>query len=69
MNAGNNAKLIAEYEKLRHRLTKLFGQIETTDRRLVEIERVLPDTYVYPGDRSLNHLDDRVPEIGRRERK
>lgn len=69
MSADRDAKLIAEYEKLRQCLAELFEQVETTDRRLVEIEKVLPDTYVYPGDRSPGQLNDLVPRIGSKKRK
>ncbi|HLA85751.1 MAG TPA: hypothetical protein VJL29_13250 [Thermoguttaceae bacterium] len=44
------AKLIAEYERLRRRLHELNVQVEHIDRRLVQIERQLPDRYVFPDD-------------------
>ncbi len=42
--------LIAEYERLRRKAHELHVQAEYVDRRLTEIERLLPDEYTYPGD-------------------
>jgi len=42
--------LIQEYEKLRRKARELDVQVECVDRRLVEIERQLPDRYTSPGD-------------------
>jgi len=44
------AALIADYEWLRRVLAYLEMQSELLDRRLVELERLLPEGYVYPGD-------------------
>lgn len=41
----NEEELIAEYERLRRKAHELSVQAETVDRRLVEIERQLPDTF------------------------
>ena len=51
MNDNTEAKrLIAEYERLVIRVTRLFEEWNELDRRMIEIERVLPDDYPYPGD-------------------
>ncbi len=42
--------LIAEYERLRRRAHELDVETETVDRRLIEIEKELPDHYTFPGD-------------------
>jgi hypothetical protein len=42
--------LITEYEELRRLAHESHVQAETVDQRLVEIERQLPDTYIFPGD-------------------
>ncbi len=49
MTMDENA-LIAEYERLRRKAHELHVQAEYVDRRLVEIERQLPDDYRYSGD-------------------
>jgi hypothetical protein len=45
MSADDDAKLIAEYQRLRRLLHELMAQAETVDSRLIEIERRLPDDY------------------------
>jgi hypothetical protein len=50
MSPQERIKLIREYERLRKIAHELDVQAETVDRRLVEIERLLPDRYCYPGD-------------------
>jgi hypothetical protein len=47
--------LIAEYEDLRRKAHELDVQVESVDRRLVEIERQLPDWDTFPGDPPLCH--------------
>ena len=42
--------LIAEYERMRRLAHELDVQAECVDRRLIEIERQLPDWYTFPGD-------------------
>jgi hypothetical protein len=42
--------LIEEYERLRRLAHELDVQAETVDQRLIELERLLPDRYCYPGD-------------------
>lgn len=44
-------QLIADYEWLRRMMCLLDFQIEQLDRQLVELEKLLPDDYVYPDDR------------------
>ena len=51
--------LIQEYEKLRRKARELDVQVECVDRRLLEIERQLPDWYTFPGDLPLD--SDRLP--------
>jgi hypothetical protein len=51
MVTNDEAKLIAEYERLRGRLSALYAETAAADLRLTELERLLPETYVYPGDR------------------
>ena len=51
--------LIREYENLRHKAHELDVQVECVDRRLLEIERQLPDWYTFPGDLPLD--SDRLP--------
>ena len=50
MNPDERAKLIREYERLRKLAHELDVQSNTIERRLVEIERLLPDRYSYPED-------------------
>lgn len=50
MNLDERAKLIREYERLRKLAHELDVQSNTVDQRLVEIERLLPDRYSFPGD-------------------
>jgi hypothetical protein len=50
MNPEERIKLIREYERLRKIAHELDVQVETVDRRLVELERLLPDRYEFPGD-------------------
>lgn len=54
--------LIAEYEWLRRKAHELHVQAEYVDRRLVEIERQLPDEYVFPGDPPLGDQLEREEE-------
>ena len=51
--------LIQEYEKLRRKAHELEVQAECVDRRLLEIERQLPNRYTFPGDPPLD--SDRLP--------
>ena len=46
--------LIAEYERLRHELDELDARTRQLDRKLIDIEKLLPDHYVYPGDPAPN---------------
>ncbi|MBN1588077.1 MAG: hypothetical protein JW888_01020 [Pirellulales bacterium] len=48
--AKSEEELIAEYERLRKRLHELDVQAEYIEGRLVQIERQLPDRYVFPDD-------------------
>lgn len=48
--AEDNESLIAEYEWLRLFTQQLDAQTEHVDRRLVEIERRLPDSYTFSDD-------------------
>ncbi len=50
MNPQERTSLIQEYERLRRLAHELDVQVETVDQRLVELERLLPDRYDYPGD-------------------
>ena len=50
MSRDDEAKLIQEYEELRRKAHELNVQANTVDQRLVELERVLPKRYVFPGD-------------------
>ena len=50
MNREERAKLIREYERLRKLAHELDVQSNTVDQRLIEIERLLPDRYSFPGD-------------------
>ncbi len=49
----NDTALIAEYECLRREEYHLNARSEQIDARLIELERILPDSYTYPGDPSL----------------
>ena len=51
MTTPDDVALIAEYERLRHEADQLNQRSEQVDARLVELERLLPDSYTYPGDR------------------
>lgn len=42
--------LIAEYERLRKVMHELTVRMNVVDARLIEIEKDLPDDYLYPGD-------------------
>ena len=53
MIADEHAALIAEYERLRQEADELDQRSEQVDARLVELERILPDSCTYPGDRPL----------------
>ncbi len=55
MTIPGDAALIAEYERLRHEVDELDRRSEQTHARLVELERLLPNSYTYPGD----PIDDR----------
>jgi hypothetical protein len=57
MNPDERAKLIREYERLRKLAHELDVQSDTVDQRLVEIERLLPDRYSFPGDVFLPDTD------------
>jgi hypothetical protein len=46
----DKAKLISEYVRLRDRLSDLYREVTAVDRRLVELEHLLPEEYVHPGD-------------------
>ncbi len=47
------AELITRYETLRLRLQELDEQAERLDREIAEMEQLLPEEYVYPGDAAL----------------
>lgn len=49
MNASESA-LVAEYEWLRQLAIVLESQANYVDKRLVEIELLLPDAYRFPAD-------------------
>ena len=51
MVTQDEAKLIAEYEKLRKRLFEIEALATAIDHRLVELEGLLPEEYTHPGDR------------------
>jgi hypothetical protein len=59
MVAQDEAKLIAEYEKLREKLFDLEALATAIDHRLLEIEGMLPEGYTHPGDRRTNHKQTR----------
>ena len=48
MVTQDEAKLIAEYERLRERLFELEALATAIDHRLVEIEGKLPEAYAPP---------------------
>jgi hypothetical protein len=49
--------LIAEYERLRRELDELDARARQLDRKLIDIEKLLPDHYVFPGDpQHFSHL-------------
>ena len=50
MTPDERIKLIREYERLRRLAHELDVQSNTVDQRLVELERLLPDRYSFPGD-------------------
>ncbi len=52
--AARRDRLIADYEWLRRMMRHLDMQTEHIDRQLVELENLLPDDYVYPGDPNKN---------------
>ena len=49
-NMSSENRLIIEYEQLRRLLEVLDSQVNVIDARLIEIEKQLPDSYVFPGD-------------------
>ncbi len=50
MTTPDEATLIAEYERLRREADELDERSEQIADRLVELERLLPDSYAYPND-------------------
>ncbi|MCE5303320.1 MAG: hypothetical protein LLF97_09465 [Planctomycetaceae bacterium] len=50
MAKSEKADLIGEYVQLRDRLSDLYREVTVVDQRLVELEYLLPEKYVYPGD-------------------
>ena len=50
MIAYDKAALIAEYEHLRREADKLDERSEQVETRLIELERLLPNNYQFPGD-------------------
>jgi hypothetical protein len=48
MVTQEEAKLIAEYERLREKLFQIEALATAIDHRLVEIEKQLPDDYAAP---------------------
>ena len=50
MSPDERIKLIREYERLRKLAHELDVQSTMVDRRLIELEFLLPDRYQYPGD-------------------
>ena len=61
MTANDKAKLIDEYVRLRDRLSELYWEVTAVDRRLIELERSLPEEYVYPDDLPENWKQKRSP--------
>ncbi|MBN1909325.1 MAG: hypothetical protein JW818_06275 [Pirellulales bacterium] len=57
--AKSEEELIGEYEQLKRRLHELNVQTEHIDRRLVQIERQLPDHFTLPGDPPLDDAPER----------
>jgi hypothetical protein len=51
MVAQDDAKLIAEYERLREKLFEIEALATAIDHRLVELEVLLPPGYTHPRDR------------------
>ena len=67
MSAKDNTDLIAEYRRLRRLLHELTAKAETVDKRLVEIEFLLPDQYVYPEEgRNRASVLDRRPTASKK---
>lgn len=54
MTTPDDATLIAEYELLRRELEELDKRTNQVDARLVELDKLLPDSYTYPGDPPLD---------------
>ncbi len=50
MITERKANLIAEYEQLRHNYDQLEEVAGWMEDRLVELERLLPEDYIFPGD-------------------
>ena len=50
MFTRDEAKMIAEYERLRRKLDELDSEEQRVDARIIELERLLPDDYDYPPD-------------------
>lgn len=50
MTKPDVAAVIAEYERLRHEADALDKRSERIEARMIELERLLPDGYTYPGD-------------------
>ena len=59
MDTRSKAKMIDEYVRLRDRLSELYREVTAVDRRLIELERSLPEEYVYPGDLPENWMRKR----------
>ena len=55
---ANNSELIVKYEWLRKRLQQLDGQADLIDRELIEMEKRLPEEYVYPDDATAESSSD-----------
>ena len=53
MSKPSDADLIAQYERLRQEADQLQERSEQVDARLVQLERLLPNRYTYPGDSPL----------------
>ncbi|MCH8047193.1 MAG: hypothetical protein IID44_26115 [Planctomycetes bacterium] len=53
MATPNATALIAQYERLRQEADQLDQRSEQIEARLVQLERLLPNTYTYPGDSKL----------------
>ena len=52
MVTQDEAKLIAEYERLREKLFELEALATAIDHRLVEVEKQLPEQYTPPEKRA-----------------